>query len=215
MNNKTKKLATTGMLCALAFIVAAVFRIPVVLFLRYDPKDIVIVIGGFIFGPLTASLIALLVSFIQMLTVSGTGFLGFLMNVISSSAFACTASCIYRKKHRLSGAVIALVCGVICQTGVMLLWNYLLAPLYMGYSRETVAGLLLPAFLPFNLIKGSLNAVGTMFLYKPVVTALRGLHMIEPSTATEKHRTNSTVAILSLGAIILCILFILYLDRRV
>ena len=83
------------MLCALAFLAAAVFRIPVVLFLRYDPKDIIIVTGGFIFGPLTAALIAFLVSLMQMFTVSGTGFLGFLMNVISSCAFACTAACIY------------------------------------------------------------------------------------------------------------------------
>lgn len=215
MNNKTKKLATTGMLCALAFIAAAVFRIPVVLFLRYDPKDIVIVIGGFIFGPLTAALIALSVSLVQMLTVSGTGFLGFLMNVVSSCAFACTASCIYRKKRRLSNAVTGLVCGVVCQSVIMLLWNYLIAPLYMGYSREVVAGLLLPAFLPFNLIKGSLNAAGTMLLYKPVVTTLRGFHMVDPSAATEKHTIKSGVAIVSLGAIILCIILILYLNGRV
>lgn len=155
------------MLCALAFLAAAVFRIPVVLFLRYDPKDIIIVTGGFIFGPLTAALIAFLVSLMQMFTVSGTGFLGFLMNVISSCAFACTAACIYRKRRRLSGAVTGLICGVICQTALMLFWNYLVAPLYMGYSREAVAGLLLPAFLPFNLIKGCLNAAGTLLLYKP------------------------------------------------
>ncbi len=34
---RTKKLAVTGMLCALAYVVAAVGRIPIVLFLKYDP----------------------------------------------------------------------------------------------------------------------------------------------------------------------------------
>ena len=48
MNNKTKKLTTFGMLCALAYVVAAVGRIPLVLFLKYDPKDIIIAIGGLI-----------------------------------------------------------------------------------------------------------------------------------------------------------------------
>ena len=62
---------------------------------------------------------------------------------------------------------------------VMLIWNYLVAPIYMGYPREAVAKLLIPAFLPFNLIKGGLNAAFTMLLYKPVVTVLRRFHMVE------------------------------------
>ena len=44
---------------------------------------------------------------------------------------------------------------------VMLLWNYLIALIYMGYPREAVVQLLLPAFLPFNLLKGGLNAAFT------------------------------------------------------
>lgn len=215
MNNKTKKLTTIGMLCALAFIASAVFRIPVVLFLRYDPKDIVIVTGGFIFGPVTAALIAFSVSLVQMLTVSGTGLPGFLMNVISSCSFACTASSLYRKRRKLSGAVTGLVCGVICQTVIMLFWNYLIAPLYMGYSREMVAGLLLPAFLPFNLIKGSLNAAGTMLLYKPAVTMLRQSDLIEPSPDSGARKVHLPTLIAALCAIILCILSILFLNGRV
>ena len=61
---------------------------------------------------------------------------------------------------------------------VMLLWNYLVAPVYMGYPREEVVKLLLPAFLPFNLIKSSLNALLTMLLYQPVVHILRRMHLL-------------------------------------
>ena len=61
---------------------------------------------------------------------------------------------------------------------VMLLWNYLVAPVYMGYPREEVVKLLLPAFLPFNLIKSSLNALLTMLLYQPVVHILRRKHLL-------------------------------------
>jgi riboflavin transporter FmnP len=56
---------------------------------------------------------------------------------------------------------------------VMLLWNYFIAPIYMGYPREAVVELLIPVFLPFNLIKGGLNAAVTLLLYKPVLTAWR------------------------------------------
>ena len=66
------------MLCALAFLATAIGRIPLVLFLKYDPKDVVIAIGGLIFGPFTSFVIALIVSFIQMLTISESGLLGFL-----------------------------------------------------------------------------------------------------------------------------------------
>lgn len=42
MNTKTKKITTIGMLSALAYAVVVVGRVPLVLFLKYDPKDIVI-----------------------------------------------------------------------------------------------------------------------------------------------------------------------------
>ncbi len=43
----------------------------------------------------------------------------------------------------------------------------------MGYPREAVAELLVPAFLPFNLLKAGLNAGFTFLLYKPITTSLR------------------------------------------
>lgn len=179
MNGKTKKLTTVGMLCALAYLAVAVGRVPLILFLKYDPKDVIIAIGGFIFGPMVSFLISFLVSFVEMVTISEKGILGMLMNVISSCAFACPAAYLYQKKRRRSRAVVGLLCGILCMVAVMMLWNYFIAPIYMGLPREEVAGLLLPAFLPFNLIKGGLNAVFTMFLYKPVVTALRRSGLVE------------------------------------
>ena len=85
------------MLCALAYIAVAFGRIPLVLFLKYDPKDVVITFGGLLFGPLTSFAMAFVVSFIEMLTISDKGLLGFIMNVLSSCSFACMAAFIYRK----------------------------------------------------------------------------------------------------------------------
>ena len=169
MKNKTRRMVTAGVLCALAYAAAAVGRVPLVLFLKYDPKDIIIAVGGLLFGPLTALAVALTVSLAETVTVSETGILGLLMNVISSCSFACTASLIHRRRPTARGAATGLLCGWGCMTVVMLFWNYLIAPVYMGWPREAVAKLLLPAFLPFNLIKGGLNAAITMLLYRPVV----------------------------------------------
>ena len=71
------------MLCALSFLVMAVIRIPVVLFLKYEPKDVVITIGGFLFGPLISFLISFLVSIVEMFTVSDTGIVDIKANTIT------------------------------------------------------------------------------------------------------------------------------------
>ena len=207
--SKTKKLATIGMLCALAYVAVVVGRIPLVLFLKYDPKDVIIVIGGLIFGPFTSFVVTVIVSIVQMFTISGTGILGCIMNIISSCSFACTTAFVYKKKHKLSGALLGLFCGWSCQVVVMMLWNYLIAPIYMGYPREAIVELLIPAFLPFNLIKGGLNAAITMLLYKPVVTALRRSNLVESKQDSDKMRINIGVLLVALLMLITCVLFIL------
>lgn len=178
MNSKAKKVALTGMLCALAFALVVAIRIPVVLFLKYEAKDIVIAMGGFIFGPLTAFIISIIVSFMEMITISTEGYVGFFMNVISTCSFVCTASYIYKKKHSIYGAIVGLVVGVILATGSMLLFNYIVMPWYKNMPREAVAQMLLPTFLPFNLAKHSINAGIILLIYKPIVIGLRKAHLL-------------------------------------
>lgn len=210
----TKKLTVAAMLCALAYIVMAIGRVPVVLFLSYDPKDVIIALGGLIWGPMISFAVSLIVSFIEMITVSGTGWIGLIMNVISTCSFACTAAFIYKKKRTLSGAVIGLAVGAVTAITVMMLWNYLITPLYMGYPREAVVELLLPAFLPFNLLKSGLNAALTFLLYRPVVSALKSTGLIDKTKSknAEKRKTNIGLIILAVAIIVTCVLFILSLN---
>ena len=168
MKDKTRRTVITGMLCALAYAATALGRVPLVLFLKYDPKDVVIAAGGLLFGPLTALAAAVTASLLEMLTVSENGILGCFMNIISSCSFACTAAIIHQKRRTVRGAALGLFCGWGCMVAVMLFWNYLVAPVYMGCSREAVLALMLPAFLPFNLMKGGLNMAVTLLLYRPV-----------------------------------------------
>ena len=51
----------------------------------------------------------------------------------------------------------------------------------MHTARADVAAMLVPVFLPFNLLKGCLNATITVLLYKPVVQGLRHAHLLPPS----------------------------------
>ena len=212
MNSKTKKLTTVAMLCAITYVVMAVGRIPIVLFLKYDPSDVIVTLGGFIWGPMTSCIVSVVVAVIEMITVSETGILGCIMNIVQTLSFACTAAVIYKKKHTLSGAVIGLVSGWIISVFVMLLWNYLVTPLYIGYSREVVAEMLLPVFLPFNLLKGGLNASITFLLYKPVITALRKSGYVS-SVENVTRRKHIGLILLAFLIIITCVLFILSMNE--
>lgn len=211
MNSKTKKIVIIAMLCAIAYAVMVVGRVPVVLFLKYDPKDVIITIGGFLFGPLTAFLVSVVVSLVEMVSVSDTGIIGCIMNILSTCAFACTAAYIYKKKHTLSGAVIGLAAGCVLMTIVMLLWNYLFTPIYLGYPREAVAEMLLPVFLPFNLLKGGLNMAITLLIYKPIVTGLRKAGLIELSDQKAEKGKRIGIILISLFLLATCIFFVLVL----
>ena len=123
------------------------------------------------------------------------------MNMLATCAFCCTASFIYKRIHTKKGAVIGLSCGVVVLTVVMLLWNYLITPIYMKIDRAVVAAMLPTVFLPFNLVKGGLNMAVILLLYKPVVTALRKAHLVPESMDSSKQagRVNAGFLLFSLA----------------
>jgi riboflavin transporter FmnP len=173
-----KQLVLLAVFTALAYTAVCLIRIPAVAFLSYEPKDVIIVISGFIFGPLSSLIIALVTSFLEMITISDTGPVGAVMNLLSSSCYACTAAMFYKYRRTLSGAVAGLAIGSVVMVLVMLLWNWLITPLYMGVSRDAVVGMLVPMFLPFNAVKALLNSALVLCLYKPLITALRKTRLI-------------------------------------
>ena len=208
----TKKLTVLAMLTALAFIVAIV-RIPVGLFIfRYEAKDVIIVMGGFIFGPMAVIAMSIVLSFLEMMMLSDTGWIGFFMNVIATCSFACPAAAIYKWRRTISGAALALVVGIAVNVPVMLLWNYLIVPIFApNIEREQVIGMLVPIFLPFNLIKGGLNAALAMILYKPIRIALDKSRMLPISSdpTAGKQKISLGVLLVSLFVLVTCILIIL------
>ena len=210
--NKTKKITTIAMLSAIAYILTLIGHfVPLYFndFLRYDPKDAIIAISGFILGPISALAISVLVSLLEAVTISTTGIIGCIMNIISSAAFACVASIVYKKMKSLKGAVLGLVLSSVITVLLMIAWNYLITPEYMGVPREVVKGMLLPVFLPFNAIKCTLNSALTMLIYKPCVTAMRQVGLVPKREESQSKRPfNPTVVILSL--LVMAIMTVLF-----
>ena len=209
----TAQLTLMAMLAAMAYVAMLVTRpLPAIAgFLSYDLKDVVVVVSGFMLGPLEAALITVVVSLVEMVTVSSTGFIGLLMNVVSTCAFTLPPALYYRRNRTLKGAMIGLGVGVVSMTAVMLAWNYIITPLYMHVPRDQVAGMLVPVFLPFNLIKGGLNAGIAMLLYKPLSAVLRRLHLLpERSDSGSRRHFSVTATLISAFVVITCVvLFIL------
>ena len=212
MKLSTKKLVTLAMLAALAYIAVLLFRIPLFTgpmeFLKLEPKDVIIVVAGFMFGPLPAAAISVVVSLLEMVTISSTGPIGAIMNMLSSCSFACTAAFIYKRRHTMTGALLGLICGSISMVAVMLLWNWLITPYHMQMPRAAVEALLIPYFLPFNAIKAGLNTALAMLLYKPLVTGIRKAGLLPPRTQV---KTGSKLGFYLLAALLLvsCILVVL------
>ena len=110
----------------------------------------------------------------------------------------------------MKGAVLGLITGVCTVTGSMVLWNYLITPFYMHVDRSVVAGMLLTVFLPFNLVKGGINMGLTMILYKPIITALRKVHLL-PQSSGAVSKKSSQIAFFIASVLVLAVFIVLFL----
>ena len=210
----SKKIALIGLFCAIAYVftlIGGLLPISVAGFLKYDPKDIIVAIAGFILGTSSALAISVLTALLELVTgISTTGFYGLLMNIISTASFACIASFIYKRTKSLRGAIFGLVTATLITTCLMLLWNYFITPFYMSVPRDAIERMLPTTFLPFNLIKYGINSCLALLIYKPVVTAMRKSHIIE-STSPPKARPRLWTTIITafvLASLIFCLLIL-------
>jgi len=170
-----EKRISTSMLVKLALmtalsVVMLLIRIPYPLapFLVYDPADVPIFITSFAFGPIAGLIVTFIVSFIQAFMMGGDGIYGFLMHFVATGAFAVIAGVIYRRNKTRKTAVIALLVGVASMTAIMCAMNMLITPIYMGVPRSSVAAMIIPIILPFNLLKSGVNGAITFVLYKRI-----------------------------------------------
>lgn len=213
----TKKLATLAMLTALAYVVMYLSKLmpSVNGFLDFDFKDVVLCIGGFVYGPIAALMMIVIVCVLEMVTVSHTDIIGCIMNIVATASFVCTACAIYKRKHTMKGAIAGLASAVVVLVVVMLAWNYFLTPIYQRIPREAVAAMLPTVFLPFNAVKGGLNMTATLLVYKPVVDALRRAKLIPESTsqaAPVQGKKHLGMTLVILFVFVSCVLFALSLQ---
>ena len=204
---------SVGMFSALSYVVIALCQfIPNVSgFLSVEIKDAVIVIASFIYGPWAGVLISFIVSLLESLSFGYvTAFWGFLMNFISSSVFALTASIIYRRKKSLNSAILGVAVTVLATTVTMVILDIFIVPMFFigGWldslivfvqnpDFSVVMPLLLPVLLPFNFAKALLNGAVALMLYKPIINAMRAAGIIEKGKYKTSFNKTTVVSIIT------------------
>ena len=211
-DQKVTKLVLASLFTAIAFISVFIINIPVVLFLKFEIKDALLALEALILGPWYSLLSSVVVALIEMVSISETGPIGAIMNVLSTVTFILPAGILYHNKKTLKNAVLGLCLGTLLMTSAMLLWNYLITPWYMETPREVVKAMLLPYFLPYNFLKGVLNSAITYMLYKPVMTVFRKMSILPKGEGTHQKSSAATVIyivaliIVAVGAVSLILL---------
>lgn len=174
----TRQLVSMAMLGAISIVLVAVVHFPLIpaaAFLEYDPADIPILICAFAYGPMAGFLLTVVVSFIQGMTVSAqSGIIGIVMHIFATGFCVLAAGGIYKRNKTKKTAILALACGAVVQTLAMILMNMIFTPLFMGAPLETVMAMMIPAIIPFNALKASINCIITFFLYKSISHLLKG-----------------------------------------
>jgi riboflavin transporter FmnP len=187
-NNTVRRMVMLAMFTAMAYVIMLLIHIKVG-FLTMDVKDAVITLCGLYFGPASALLIAIVVPLLELAT-SDTGLYGLIMNMLGSVSFSVTVSLFYKWKKTIWGALMGLLSGVAVMTAVMLMANLFITPYYMGTTMAAVRELIPALLLPFNLLKGMINAGAVLLLYKPMSRALRKAGILRRSESAVQLAKN-------------------------
>lgn len=188
-----KKIAKLALLTALSvvFVLLVHFPIlPMVSFLEYDPADIPILIGTFLYGPWTGVFLTLIVSVLQGLTVSAqNGWIGIVMHFVATSALVLVSGYLYQFFRSKKGAIVGLVAGSAAMAATMIPLNYIFIPmLFQGTTAADVTALL-PFIVLFNFIKAGINSLVTFLVYKSVGKLFRENVEERPARASERNRS--------------------------
>lgn len=185
------KMVQMAMLVAISivslYVVPLLSFFPAVPFLQYDVADIPVLIGTMLFGPGSGLLILLLVSVLQGVTISASsGWVGIVMHFCASGALVVVSGVIYHRWKTVWSLILGLVLGSLAMTALMVPLNLFFTVRFLGVPSQAVKDLLVPAIIPFNLIKSVLNSSITAALFFPLKGILTKLDLMQPQSCSLK-----------------------------
>lgn len=164
----TRRIATTALLCALAFVLTFV-EVPIfppAPWLMYDPSGIVALVAALAFGPSTGAIVAVLPWVLK--TLFSFNVWGHIMAALAGAALCVPAALVARRLGGTRGLVAGLVVGGVVSLVACILANIVVTPLYTAVSTVDVIAMIVPILAPFNLLKIVLNCVVGALVLRPV-----------------------------------------------
>ena len=161
------------------------FRFPLLpsaKFLEYDMGDVPVIIATLMFGIPSGILMLAAEALVQSLTVSAaSSWEGFVMHFLSSSLFLIVTYVFYTLGKKRNKSKLFLITGLAVSTvataALMIPLNLIFTPMYLGVPIQAVKEMLLPVIVPFNLIKGAINAVASSVIFLPLKKILKKTHL--------------------------------------
>ncbi len=188
----TRYIAVTGILSAIAFVLMLIeIPIPFLMpsFIKFDFSDLPALIGSFSMGPVCGILIELIKNLLHVLD-SGSFGVGELSNFILGAVFVGVAGVIYKHNKTKKGAVIGAFVGALAMALFSLPSNaFVVYPVYYNFMpKETILAAyqaILPSVtsveqcllifnVPFTFIKGMIDVLITLLIYKRISPILKG-----------------------------------------
>ena len=192
----THNLTVAAMLSAVAFILMFIeFPIPMLIpaFIKMDFSDLPALLGAFALGPVYGVIISFMKNLLHIVIKgTSTACVGELSNFILGAIFSAVAGYLYKHHKSRKTAIIGAVAGAVAMGVLSVPSNYFVVyPAYVQFYHmplEAILGMyqaILPSAdslikclilfnLPFTLVKGLLDAVLCMLIYKPLSPILQG-----------------------------------------
>lgn len=193
----TRMITQIGMLGAIATVLM-LFEIPLPFapsFYEIDFSEVPVLIGCFSMGPMAGALIEL-VKIILNFVINGTttAGVGEVANYVIGISFCLPAAILYKKMKTKRGAVVGLAVGTIFMTVLGCFVNaYILLPTYAAAFKMPIDALVgmgtavnanitslftfvMFAVAPFNLLKGVMDSVIVLAIYKKISPILKSHH---------------------------------------
>lgn len=171
--NKTnvKAIVSIGMLSSIAYLLMLLnFPLPPFPnFLLIDFSDIPGLIAALIFGPVAGILVEFFKNVLNyFMTGSATGVpVGHIANFLAGILFILPTYFIYNKLKTKKGMTVALIAGTLVMAVLMGVFNYfLILPAYTFFLNvPDMRNLVVPAIIPFNILKGAIMSSIFMLLF--------------------------------------------------
>lgn len=166
-----------GVFSAIAFVlqvIGSMMSIKVAGFLEVEISDLPAMIISLAMGPFAGVMVELIKNLLHT-TMTSTGFVGEFANFVVNGVFVFVLGAIYRKNKTKKGAIISLIIATIALAVVGIFVNmFVMLPLYMPNADfVTRLNLALYTIAPFNLARGTVLSLITIFIYKRISGILK------------------------------------------